>query len=83
MKRRGFRFRAACRVLNPELAAKLDPVAPLERDLRDRLTSIEDEIDRRMQRRNAHVGSDRLATLIDERRRLREALGHDKTGSKP
>ena len=83
MRRKGFRFRAACRVLNPELAAKLDPNPPLERDLRDRLASIEDEIDRLMRRRNARVGSDRLAELIDERRRLRDVLGQEKTGGRP
>lgn len=83
MRRKGFRFRAACRVLNPQLAAKLDPTPPLERDLRDRLSSIEDEIDQISRRPNARVGSDRLTTLINERRRLRAALGHGKTGGKP
>ena len=69
-RNRGFNFRKACRKLNPALAAKLDPIPPLERDLRDRLNSIEVEIDWISRRRNAHVGSDRLAALIAERQGL-------------
>lgn len=82
-RHRGFNFRRACRVLNPGLAAKLDPVPPLERDRRERLYAIAKEIERLTNRRNAKASSKRLAELAAERRRLRDALNQDKTGGKP
>ena len=81
-RRRGFNFRKACRVMNPGLAAKLDPVPRLERDRRERLYEIAREIERLTNRRNAKASSDRLHALVDERRRLHDALGQDKTGGK-
>ena len=73
-RRKGINYRRAIRKLNPELAAKLYPTAPLPRDVQDRLAEIAGEIDRLMQRRNAHVGAERLAELIAERRELNDGL---------
>ena len=73
-RRLGFNYRRAVRKLNPELAAKLYPTAPLPRDVQDRLAEIAGEIDALNWYSDAQLASEQLVRLTDERRRLRAAL---------
>lgn len=65
-RQRGFNYQHALHVLNPTRAA--------ERDLRRRLAAIAEEIEDIAWRRNAQGKADRMAGLLDERARLRDAL---------
>lgn len=67
---RGFNYRTALRYLRPEVAAKLDMPAPLERGTAEaRLRAVERQI-AGLQVHAKRDGAQRLRELLDQRNRL-------------
>lgn len=73
-RHKGFDFRAACRRIDPALHRRLYPDPTREIDIRNRLDRVQDKIEQIAWGHNALGAADRMAELIDEQRRLKDAL---------
>lgn len=83
MKRRGFDYRSALRRLDPARYRRLYPTPTREIDIRNRLDRIADQISElAWRRRPGGPTADKVADLIDEQRRLEDAL-RQRTSSHP
>ena len=80
MRHRGFDYKQALRKLDPDRYRRLYPDPTRAVDIRNRLDRVQDKIEQIAWGHNALGAADRMSELVDERRRLRDALA--KVGGK-